>query len=75
MGLFEAKGQVDRAMKDLLLRWAVTRAQWQDGIAEQFEQDHLVPLQAHLRNATTAMSSAASLVTRIRSECSDRATL
>jgi hypothetical protein len=72
MGLFEAKGQIDRGMKDLLLRWNLARAQWRDNTAAEFEQQHLVPLQGHVRNATTAMSSAAGLVSTIKAECSDR---
>jgi hypothetical protein len=72
MGLFEAKGQLDRGMKDLLIRWSLARAQWKDNVAAEFEEQHLIPLQAHLRNASTAMSSAAGLISRVRSECSDR---
>ena len=72
MGLFEAKGQLDRGMKDLIIRWNLARSQWKDNVAAEFENQHLVPLQAHLRNATTAMSSAAGLISRIKSDCSDR---
>lgn len=72
MGLFEAKGQLDRGMKDLLIRWSLARSQWQDNVAAEFEAQHLVPLQAHLRSASTAMSQAAGLVSKVRSECSDR---
>lgn len=72
MGLFEAKGQIDRGMKDLLIRWNLCRSQWQDNTAAEFEQQHLIPLQGHLRNATTAMSTAAGLVSRIKAECSER---
>ncbi len=72
MGLFEAKGQIDRGMKDLLIRWNLARAQWKDNTAAEFEQQHLVPLQGHLRNATTAMSPAAGLIARAKADCSDR---
>jgi hypothetical protein len=72
MGLFEAKGQLDRAAKDLTLRWHTARAQWHDNVAAEFEEQNLVPLQAHLRNTTAAMSSVAGLLARIRSECSDK---
>ncbi|QOV91625.1 hypothetical protein [Humisphaera borealis] len=72
MGLFEGKGQLDRATKDLMARWSVVRASWRDNVAADFEQQTLLPLQQHVKNATSAMSSAASLITRIKSEVSDR---
>ena len=34
MGLFEAKGQLDRGMKDLLIRWNLARSQWKDNVAD-----------------------------------------
>ena len=72
MGLFEGKGQLDRATKDLMVRWSVVRTSWRDNVAADFEQQTLVPLQQHVKNATSAMSSAASLIARIKSEVSDR---
>jgi hypothetical protein len=72
MGLFEAKGQLDRGMKDLVLRWNITRAQWHDNTAAEFEAKQLVPLQNQLRNAASAIALAAVLVARVRSECADR---
>ena len=70
MGLYEAKGQLDRAMNDLTFRWSQVRSAWHDQVAVDFEEKHLVPLQAQLRNATAAMAIAASLVSRVRQECS-----
>ena len=72
MGLFEAKGQLDRGMKDLVLRWRLTRSQWHDNAAVDFEAKHLLPLQNQLRNAASAMSLAAVLISRVRSECADK---
>lgn len=72
MGLFEGKGQLDRATKDLMIRWNAVRASWRDNVAAEFEQQTLVPLQQNVKNATSAMSSAASLIARIKAEVSDR---
>ena len=55
-----------------MIRWSVVRASWRDNVAADFEQQTLVPLQQHVKNATSAMSSAASLIARIKSEVSDR---
>ena len=73
MGLFEAKGQLDRSTKDLVLRWSLVRAQWRDNVAAEFEAKQLVPIQQHAKNATGAMTMAASLIARIRADVADRA--
>jgi hypothetical protein len=72
MGLFEAKGQLDRGMKDLTLRWQIARSQWHDNTAAEFEAKHLVPLQKQLKNAASAISLAAGLLASVRSECADK---
>ncbi len=72
MGLFEGKGQLDRATKDLMVRWHTVRATWRDNVAAEFEEQTLVPLQQNVKNATSAMSTAAGLIARIKSEVSDR---
>jgi len=72
MGLFEGKGQLDRASKDLMARWSVCRAAWRDNVASDFEQQVLLVLQQHVKNATSAMSNAATLIAHIESEVSDR---
>ena len=69
MGLYEARGQLDRALKDLMLRWAETKAVWRDQVGEDFEEKYLIPLERALRNAGTAMDTAAQLVSRARQEC------
>lgn len=72
MGLFEGKGQLDRASKDLMIRWSTCRTSWRDNVAADFEQQVLLPLQQNVKSATSAMSSAASLIARIKAEVSDR---
>lgn len=72
MGMFEAKGQLDRGFKDLMLRWQMVRSTWRDNVAAEFEEQNLVPLQARLKAAMSAMSSAAGILSRVRSDCSDK---
>ncbi len=71
MGLYEGKGQLDRALKDLLLRWQDCRASWRDEVAADFEKQFLVPLQQRVKTATSAMTTAAGLVARVKSEVKD----
>lgn len=72
MGLYEGKGQLDRAAKNLMIRWQAVRASWRDEVAADFEEKTLVPLQQHVKNATSAMGTAAALIARIKSDVSDR---
>jgi hypothetical protein len=72
MGLFEAKGQLDRATKELMIRWSLCRSQWRDNVAAEFEEQQLVPIQQQVKNATGAMNTAAALIARIKADVSDR---
>ncbi len=69
MGLYESGGQLNKAIKELMNRWGETRALWDDAMARDFEQKHLLPLQMDLRNALTALGSMNTLLEQIRRDC------
>lgn len=71
MGVYEGRGTLGRAMKDLNIRWAEARMSWLDKQAEDFEKEHLVPLQRDLAQCVNAMDQMASLLNTIRKECGD----
>ena len=73
MGLFEAKGQIDRAAKEMMIRWSICRSQWRDNVAAEFEDQQLAPIQQSVKNATGAMNTVADLIARIKADVSDRA--
>ena len=70
MGVYESRGALDKAMKDLTIRWNEARSQWDDAVAREFEEKHLKPLLIDLRTATAAMDQMAALLNVIHSECS-----
>jgi hypothetical protein len=69
MGLYEARGQLGKAIKDLGTRWLDTKQAWDDPVSHTLETEFLQPLEADLRNALTAMDHAAIVVSQVRRDC------
>ena len=71
MGVYEGRGQLGRAMKDLGLRWAEAKTDWTDSVSQDFEKTFLAPLEMDLRMATSAMDHMAQLLAQIRRDCGE----
>lgn len=69
MGVYEARGQLSKALKDLMLRWNEAKMDWDDAAARAFENSVLEPLQRDAKNAASAMDSAAETLQQVRREC------
>jgi len=69
MGVHEGRGSLARAIKDLMLRWAETRSEWDDAVAKRFEQDRLLNIENDLRAAVGAMDTMSVLLAQIRRDC------
>jgi hypothetical protein len=69
MGVYEGRGTLGKALKQLEHRWIDARTNWDDARTREFEDRFLVPLQADLRNTVAAMDQMAVLLSRIHSEC------
>ncbi|HEY8665501.1 MAG TPA: hypothetical protein VIL86_02495 [Tepidisphaeraceae bacterium] len=69
MGVYEGRGALSKAIKELMLRWNETKLHWDDAVSERFEEAHLAPLEMDLRNATSAMDHMAVLLSQIRRDC------
>ena len=69
MGLHEARGTLAKSFKELMLRWADVRANWDDAQARAFEETYLRNLEADLRVAGAAMDQAAQLLNQVRRDC------
>ena len=69
MGVYEGRGQLGRAFKELLARWTETKSSWDDAMTRDFEERHLAPLESDMKTATSAMDHMAVLVQQIRREC------
>lgn len=69
MGVFEARGTLAKAMKDLTLRWNEVRIHWNDERAEEVESDLLHPMEMDLRFAANAMDQLANMLAQARRDC------
>ncbi len=69
MGLYEARGNLARSYKDLLLRWRNTRAVWNDEQAENLERDVLQPVERAIRTAGEAIDQMTAAVNAARRDC------
>jgi hypothetical protein len=69
MGVHESRGNLAKALKELMLRWSETRASWDDVRAEQFEGQYLRQLEVDLRAAGSAMDQVSILLHQARRDC------
>jgi hypothetical protein len=69
MGVYEARGSLDKGLKELLSAWAHTRSAWDDPMSRAFEEKFLRHLQLDLRNAVGAMDQMAVLLQQAYHDC------
>jgi hypothetical protein len=69
MGVYEGRGTLSKALKQLQTQWAETKASWDDPRSRELEPRVLLPLELDLRSAVSAMDQIAVLLTRVRHEC------
>lgn len=69
MGLYEGRGQLAKAMKDLAQRWGETKMSWTDQQAAEFERRYVQQFEADLRQAVTAMEHMATVLNQVHREC------
>jgi hypothetical protein len=71
MGIYEGRGQLAKAMKELMHKWSETKTCWQDTVADQFEQDRLLNLEKDTKVAMTALDHMANIVQQARHEAGE----
>ena len=71
MGVHEGRGQLNRGIKDLMLRWMETKSQWNDAQTSKFEERFLITLEQDLRQALGAMDQVAVLIAQAKNDCSE----
>ena len=69
MGVHESRGNLNKAMKDLMNRWSDARRNWDDVRAEEFEGQYLVQLESDLKSTLSAMDQMAILMHQVRRDC------
>ena len=51
MGVYEGRGGLTKATRELLLRWQDTKSNWQDAVADQFDKKYLEMLEKDVKTA------------------------
>jgi hypothetical protein len=69
MGVYEGRGQLHKALKELMLRWHETKLSWTDVMAEQFEKEQVLPLESDMKTAVSAMDHMANVLHQVRRDC------
>jgi hypothetical protein len=71
MGVHEGRGQLNRAIKDLMMRWQETKATWHDSQASKFEEKFLFTLEQDLKACFSAMDQMAVRITQAKHDCEE----
>jgi hypothetical protein len=71
MGVYEARGTLAKAMKELNNRFADVKVGWDDPVAHALENDFLAPMEIDLRNAISAMDHAGAILAQAKSDCDE----
>ncbi|MFT3786346.1 MAG: hypothetical protein QM770_09280 [Tepidisphaeraceae bacterium] len=69
MGLYEARGTLNKGLKDLMLKWQYAKGYWDDAQSKQVEDELLHKLEQDLRSAVEAIDSMTQLTSSARREC------
>lgn len=69
MSLYESRGNLHKAMKELILKWQFAKTRWNDEQAQAIEREVLEPLERDVRSAGEAMDTMKSLITAARRDC------
>ena len=69
MGVYEGRGQLSKALKNLLLRWVEVHSSWDDEASKHFEEKFIFPMEMDLKNASSAMDHMAVVLSSVRRDC------
>jgi hypothetical protein len=62
--------RLKHAMKTLREHWEYTREFWDDGVARDFEKNHLTPVDHQVTTALRGMDKLQEVLAKVRQECS-----
>ena len=69
MGVHEGRGQLHKALKELMGRWVETKHSWSDVMAEQFEKEQVLPIEGDMKTAVTAMDHMSTVLNQVKRDC------
>jgi hypothetical protein len=69
VSLTVGKTKLVQSLKDLMMRWEKTKANWDDPMSADLERTVLEPLEPKVRSAVTAMEKMGEMLARAKREC------
>lgn len=69
MDLTSGQARLNKAYKNLRIRWDHARQSWKDANASAFERDHIDSLDPKVRAALSAMERLGSMLNQMEREC------
>ena len=64
--------RLKHALKTLREHWEATREQWRDGVALDFEKNHLIPLDQQVNNSLRGMEKISEVLQKVHHDCEER---
>jgi hypothetical protein len=64
-------GKLSFALKTLRACWDSTQGEWSDDVRQDFEENHLTPIEQELLAAVNATSNLAQTLTKALQECEE----
>lgn len=61
--------RLKHALKNLREHWDATKEQWNDGVARDFEKNHLVPVDQQVNTALHGMDKISEVLQKVRHDC------
>jgi hypothetical protein len=74
MSVSTARGQIYSALKDLRVLWQLTREQWDDVVAREFQERFWLPLEGNTVSAVAALDRLGQVLSQIKQDCGDSET-
>ena len=62
--------RLQHALKILREKWEITREQWTDKNAFDFDKNHIIPLEHQVSHALKGMDKISEVIAKVRQDCS-----
>ena len=69
MSVDAGQARIQRAAKDLLVRWETTRSVWRDDVSNRFDDIFMTPLAVSLRAAEEALNRMGMILQQLHQDC------
>ena len=69
MGVYEGRGNLSKAVSELIKKWLDTKVDWDDPVSEEFEKKFLEELEHDVKHTVGALDVMANVMNQIKRDC------